>query len=100
MLCAAPNGSNPIPVARRKRYPNTKTCSMPCSKEYRKAYVAEWMRLYLQKKADLYGDPRWETVREYEATGRAFDAWLLRGKIKKDVAQADRERRGDGGGRA
>ena len=91
MICTLPNCSKEIPPARRQRYPKTKTCSPTCSKEARKAYKAQWMRLYLKKKADLDGDLRWQWVREYEATGRRYEAWKLRGEIEKEVNKAHQE---------
>ena len=74
MACKAPNCTKVIPRPRRQRYPNAKTCSTACEKKYRKAYAAQWVRLYLKKKADLWGDPRWETVRQYAAAGQWFEA--------------------------
>ena len=88
MICTAPNCSNMIPLARLQRYPKTKTCSPGCAKEARKAYKAQWMRLYLKKQADLHGDPRWQQVRQYEANGHFLDAAILRGKIEKEINKA------------
>ena len=91
--CAAPNCAQVIPEARRKRYPNTKTCSPPCSKEHRKAYVANWMGFYLMKKADLDADLRWANVQALEAAGDRIGAAMLRGKIEQQAKKADQNRR-------
>lgn len=92
MICALPTCAKVIDPARLQRYPNTKTCSPGCAKEARKAYKAQWMRLYLQKQADLHGDPRWQRVQEYEETGRRYEAWELRDKIEQEVNKAHQER--------
>ena len=90
MICAAPNCSKPIPPE-RLRY-SAKTCSKDCAKEARKAYKAQWMRLYLKKKADLHGHPRYQELCQYEGTGRSLDAWILRGKIMQEVNKAHQAR--------
>ncbi|MCY3787652.1 MAG: hypothetical protein OXH63_02575 [Gemmatimonadetes bacterium] len=93
MICALPTCSKVIDPARLQRYPNTKTCSPGCAKEARKAYKAQWMRLYLKKQADLHGHPRYQELCQLEATGRSLDAWMLRGKIIEEVEKAHQARR-------
>ena len=91
--CAAPNCTQVIPEERRSRYPNTKTCSPPCAKANRKAYVANWMGFYVLKKADLDTDPRWAQAQEMEEKGDRSGAWLLRNKVLEQAIQADQNRR-------
>ncbi|MDE2812812.1 MAG: hypothetical protein OXM01_07310 [Gemmatimonadota bacterium] len=92
MICTLPNCSKVIDPARLQRYPKTKTCSPGCAKEARKAYKAQWMRLYLKKQADLHGDPRWQWVYEYEGTGKRYEATILQAKIIEDVNKAHQAR--------
>ena len=91
--CAAPNCTQVIPEERRRRYPNTKTCSPPCAKANRKAYVANWMGFYVLKKADLDTDPRWAEVHAREEAGDLFQAAVLRGKIEMQARKDDEQRR-------
>ena len=55
--------------------------------------MAQRMSLCLKKKADLWGDLRWETVRQYEAAGQRLEAMMLRDRIKMEVREADPARR-------
>ena len=98
MECAAPNCSQVIPQERLKRYPNTKTCSTSCSKDYRKDYVANWMGFYVLKKADIETDPRFLQAQASEDAGDKADAFFLRGKVLEQAIQADQNRRHESGG--
>ena len=96
--CAAPHCAQAIPQARLKRYLNTKTCSPPCAKEHRKAYVANWMGFYLLKKADIDTDPRWAQAQAMEEKGDELGALIERNKVKQQAMKADQNRRHQSGG--
>ena len=91
--CAAPNCTQVIPEERRSRYPNTKTCSPPCAKAHRKAYVANWMGFYLLKKADIEADPRWDQAQAMKEKDDPVAAWTLRDKVLAQAIQNDQNRR-------